>query len=60
MQKYEAVNKLLSSEFRRLTGIQRTTFIDEVIEHLPRGRAYLSDQPQNVQVFWMYVNGWDL
>jgi hypothetical protein len=30
MQKYDAVSKLSSIEFRRLTGVQKTTFIERV------------------------------
>jgi hypothetical protein len=30
MQKYETVSKLSSIEFRRLTGVQKTTFIERV------------------------------
>lgn len=30
MQKYEAVSKLSSIEFRRLTGVQKTTFIEMI------------------------------
>lgn len=30
MQKYEAVSKLSSTEFRRLTGVQKTTFLEMI------------------------------
>jgi hypothetical protein len=30
MKKYEAVSKLSSIEFRRLTGVQKTTFIEMI------------------------------
>ena len=30
MKKYEAVNKLSSIEFRRLTGVKKTTFIEMI------------------------------
>ena len=30
MKKYEAVNKLSSTEFRRLTGVKKTTFIEMI------------------------------
>jgi hypothetical protein len=31
MQKYEAVSKLSSIEFRRLTGVQKTTFTEMIV-----------------------------
>ena len=31
MQKYEAVSKLSPIEFRRLTGVQKTTFTERVV-----------------------------
>ena len=50
MQKYETVSKLSSTEFRRLTGVQKTTFIAmiAVIKETENKRTSRRGKPQHL------------
>lgn len=52
MQKYEAVSKLSSIEFRRLTGVQKTTFAEmvEIIKEAQNIRSSRRGKPPHLSI----------
>ena len=52
MQKYEAVSKLSSIEFRRLTGVQKTTFLEmiEIVKEAENRRTSRRGKPPHLSI----------
>jgi hypothetical protein len=52
MKKYEAVNKLSSIEFRRLTGVKKTTFIQmiAVVKEVKNKRTSRRGKPSHLSI----------
>ena len=52
MQKYEAVSKLSSIEFRRLTGVQKTTFLEmiEIVKEAENKRTSRRGKPPHLSI----------
>jgi len=52
MKKYEAVKKLSSIEFRRLTGVKKTTFIDmiAVVKEVKNKRTSRRGKPSHLSI----------
>jgi hypothetical protein len=52
MKKYEAVNKLSSVEFRRLTGVKKTTFIEmiAVVKEAENKRTSRRGKPPHLSI----------
>lgn len=52
MQKYEAVSKLSSIEFRRLTGVQKTTFVEmvEIVKEAENKRTSRRGKPPHLSI----------
>jgi len=52
MKKYEAVNKLSSIEFRRLTGVKKTTFIEmiAVVKEVENKRTSRRGKPSHLSI----------
>ena len=52
MQKYEAVSKLSPTEFRRLTGVQKTTFVEmvEIVKETENKRTSRRGKPPHLSI----------
>jgi len=52
MQKYETVNKLSAIEFRRLTGVQKDTFVEmvSIIKEAERKRMSRGGKPPHLGI----------
>jgi hypothetical protein len=52
MKKYEAINKLSSIEFRRLTGVKKTTFIEmiAIVKEVENKRASRRGKPSHLSI----------
>ena len=52
MQKYEAVSKLSPTEFRRLTGVQKTTFVEmvEIVKETENKRTSRKGKPPHLSI----------
>ena len=61
MQKYEAVSKLSPIEFRRLTGVQKTTFTERVVvvKEAENKRGYRRGKPPHLSIKNRLLMAWE-